>query len=486
MADTSPTDDEATRDGPKVDLTEGPVTGHILRLLGPFAIAVIALLSAGLIDTLYLGNLDTPGYMGWLPGYEGNSVDPSRGELGVLALAAVGFGYALTFLGNSANIGLGAGTMSAVSRATGQGDLAKSREYAAAAILFALLVMSLLVAVMMVAMPFVLRLAGAEAQVYSMALAYLAITLPGLVVVSIANVGNNILRAGGEAALPSFIMISGALINIVLDPFLIFGIGPFPRLEIQGAAIATVTGNVVAAGIAFYLVQFRRKATDFVGMTWVRVKTAWRRVGEVGIPAAGTNMIVPLGTFLAVTAIQRILGTEANAAFTLTSRSELIAVGLLYALSACIGAVTGQNGGAGRTDRVRRAFVVCYWICVIWSTLAAIALAIYGRQIAGIFTTDAEVIGMAESYFLIVPVTIFAYGFVFVSAAGFNALGRPLYGLVFTIIRSLALYAPAVAIGAWVGGLTGAFVGVAIANLVSGIVAATYSLARAPMTARNS
>ena len=472
--------------GPKVDLTQGSITGHVFRMLGPFAIAVIALLSAGLIDTIYLGNLDTPGYMGWLPGYEGNTFDASRGDLGVLALAAVGFGYPLTFLGNSANIGLGAGTMSAVSRATGQGEMGKARRYAAAAILFALLVMTCLITLMYLLMPPVLRLAGAEGQVFTMALAYLSITLPGLVIVSIANVGNNILRAGGEASLPSLIMILGAVINILLDPFLIFGIGPFPRMEVQGAALATVIGNVVAAAFAFYILQYRRRAVDFVGMTWTSVKQAWMRVGSVGVPAAGTNMVVPVGTFLAVSAVQRILGTEANAAFTLASRAELLAVGLLYALSACIGAITGQNGGAGRTDRVRRAFLVCYAICVVWSTLAAALLALYPEQIARVFTSDEDVIRMASGYFRIVPVTIFAYGFVFVSAAGFNALGRPLYGLTYTIIRSLVLYAPAVAIGSATHGLVGAFVGVAIANLVSGGIAAAWSLTRAPMTAKAS
>jgi len=67
--------------------------------------------------------------------------------------------------------------------------------------------------------------------------------------------------------------------------------------------------------------------------------------------AAVTNVVVPMGTFLAVAAVQRQGGDTFNAAFTLTSRAELISVGLLYGLSACIGAVTGQNGGAGREDR---------------------------------------------------------------------------------------------------------------------------------------
>ena len=147
---------------------------------------------------------------------------------------------------------------------------------------------------------------------------------------------NNILRAGGEAALPSSIMIIGAVINIILDPFLIFGWGPFPRLEIQGAALATLIGNIVGAIFGFSIVMFHRKAISFTEMTLGSIKRAWKVIGSVGLPAAGTNIIVPLSTALAVTIIARSLTTIDVAAFTVASRAELISVGMLYALSACI------------------------------------------------------------------------------------------------------------------------------------------------------
>lgn len=453
----------------KVDLTDGPVQGHILRMLAPFAIAVIALLSAGIVDTIYLGNLK---------GLDGSV------ELGTLALAAVGFAYPLTFFGNSVNIGLGAGTMSALSRAIGAGDMARARRHAAAALLFALFIMSIVVTLLWLSLPFALDFVGAKGAARSMAISYLAISLPGLAIVSIAMISNNILRAGGEAALPSTIMITGAVLNIIIDPFLIFGWGPFPRLEVQGAAIATVAGNTVAALFGFYLVQFRRKAVDFAKMTVNSIRRAWWIIGRVGIVAAVTNVVVPLGVFLAVAAVQHTGGDVYNAAFTLTGRAELISVGVLYGLSACIGAVTGQNGGAGKTERVREAFIVSYKICVVWSTALAIILAVLAKPITGLFTNDPEVMALAYDYFWIVPITIAGYGFVFVSAAGFNALGRPLYGLIFTIIRSLILYAPLVAIGVHLDGLRGAFIGIALANILSGLIAAAWSLKKAPMSAK--
>ena len=454
----------------KVDLTRGSIQGHILRMLGPFSLAVIALISTGLVDSFFLGNL-------------GGEANP---QAGTVALAALGIAFPLTFLGNSANIGLGAGTSSAISRALGEGEGERARRHAAAAILFALLVMSALVALMLLVMPAVVRAMDATPEVSREALSYLAISLPGLVIVSVASMCNNTLRAHGEAMLPSSIMILGAVLNMALDPFLIFGIGPFPRMEVAGAALATVIGNSIGAVYGLFLVRFVRRAVNFKGIRPSTLRHAWATIAKVGVPAMGTNMIVPIGTTVAVWAVTRATDEAGLAAFTLASRLELLSVGLLYALSACIGSVTGQNGGAGRTERVEEAFRVSYRICIIWSTGMAVVLALAAPYLVGLFSNDPDVIKAATPYFYIVPVTIFAYGFVFVSAAGFNALGRPSYGFVFTVIRSLVLYAPGVALGVHLGGVTGAFVGIAVANLLSGLVARTWSLHRAPMSAKRS
>ena len=456
--------------GAKVNLTEGKVSGHVLRMLGPFSIAVIAMISTGIVDTIYLGRL----------------TDAARPNLGVMALAAIGFAFPLTFLGNSANIGLGAGTMSAMSRALGQGDTERARRHGAAAIIMGLTVMTGLVLAMLIALPHVLSLMGAEGEIKIMARDYALISFPGLIIISVASMSNNILRAGGEAALPSSIMILGAVINIVLDPFLIFGWGPFPRMEVQGAALSTLIGNIIGAMFGFYIVFFHRKAISFAEMTFGSLRRAWSIIGKVGIPAAGTNIIVPLSAAIAVAIVARGLTTVDVAAFTVASRAELISVGLLYALSACIGAITGQNGGAGLTKRVRAAFKFCYWICVAWSSVMAVILALFAPQIAGIFSNDPEVVAKTIPYFYIVPITIFAYGFVFISAAGFNALGRPIYGLVYTIIRSLILYVILIYIGVQIDGLRGAFFGMAGANIISGLIAAGWSLTKVPMTAKKS
>jgi putative MATE family efflux protein len=429
-------------------------------MLGPFAIAIMALMSVRIVDTIYLG------------------------RIGVDALAAMGYCLPIVFLGNSANIGLGAGTMSAVSRAIGQKDMDKARRHAAAAILMAITVMLALSALLLLSMPFVLAGMGAEPEIARLATSYMLFALPGLAIVSVAMMCNNILRAGGEAALPSSIMILGAILNIIFDPFLIFGIGPFPRMEVPGAALASLLANSVAALYGLWVVLHYRKAAHFRDVTVGSLRRAWAVIGRVGIPAACTNIIVPVGMVFATTIVSYYVGTIGVATFNVVMSSEIIAVGLLYALSACIGAITGQNGGAGQTDRVRQTFITCYKICVVWGAAMAIVMFVIQTPLLKLFTENAQVIEMAKPYFYWVPITIMFYGFVFVTAAGFNALGRPSYGLIFTIIRSIILYVPLIWGGVYFGGMTGAFIGIAAANIISGVLAISWALKKAPMSAR--
>lgn len=443
---------------PKVDLTEGPVSGHILRMLVPFWLAILALMSAGVVDTIYLGRLSTD------------------------ALAAVGFCFPIVFLGNSVNIGLGAGAMSAISRDLGRKNYEAAHSHGASAILLSIAIVLCVSILGIVFAPWILSLMGVTDEIMPLAQGYLKYALPALVFMGIGMMCNNTLRATGEAALPSMIMISGAILNIIIDPLLIFGIGPFPRMEVEGAALGTLISSLFTAGFGLYVVVLHRKVVKFVGLTKTTVLEGWKIIGRVGFPAMGTNIVVPFAGWIAITIIAHTMGKMEVAAFTVAARTEMLGIALLYALSACIGANTGQNGGAGHTDRVKDAFSFSYKLCLMWGVFIAIVSFIFANQIPAIYSKDAEVIALAAPYFRIVPLTLAGYGLVFVSAAGLNGLGRPKYGLVYTIIRSLVFYIAFVWIGAEMAGMKGVYVGIALANALSGLIAYFYTTKRVPMT----
>lgn len=441
-----------------VDLTEGPIHKHVLRMVGPFWLAVLAMMSAGVIDTIYLG------------------------RLGTTELAAVGFCFPLVFLLQSANIGLGAGTLSAVSRSIGRKDAEAASANGASALILSVLVISALVFCGFLVMGSVLDLMGVTSETKPFSIQYLTFALPSVIFSGLGMMANNVLRASGEAALPSAIMISGALLNILFDPFLIFGIGPFPRLGVSGAAIATFAAYGISALFGLYVVIFHRKSVRFSGLGFARIKKAWGRIGSVGLPAMVSNMIVPFSTFIAISFVGNMMGETEVAAFTVVSRTGALALTFLYALSACIGAITGQNGGAGLNDRVRATFGFCNKACLAWGLLIACLMAPFAHVIPQIFSTDPEVIALCVKYFWIVPITFAGYGLVFVNAAGLNALGRPRYGLIYTIIRSLCLYVPLIYVGIKFGGLTGVYIAIACANVIAGVIASVYTWKRVPLS----
>jgi len=442
-----------------IDLTQGSIPRHILRMLGPFWLAILALMSAGIVDTIYLGHLSTN------------------------ALAAMTFCFPIIFFGNSVNIGLGAGTLSAISRAIGRKDRDLAKAHGASTILLTLSVMTVVCILSFLVMSGVLDLMGAKLEIKTLAMSYLKYGIPALIVMGLAMISNNVLRAGGEALLPSFIMISGAILNIIIDPLLIFGIGPFPRMEIEGAALATLLANGLAASFGLFIIFFYRRVASFAGLTFERIRASWNMILRVGLPAVGTNVIVPIAGLATTTIVAHNLSTIDVAAFNVVSRVGMLALTMLYALSACIGAVTGQNGAADLTDRVRETFVFCFKICFAWGAFIGVVMGLTANLIPQAFTKDAAVVAAAAPYFWIAPVTFAGYGAVFVAAAGFNALGRPSFGLVFTIIRSIFMFVPFIWIGVHLYGMTGAYIGMATANVLAGAIALFYTLKKAPMEA---
>ena len=203
---------------------------------------------------------------------------------------------------------------------------------------------------------------------------------------------------------------------------------------------------------------------------------------RVGAPAAGSNMINPVAMAIAFAAMARF-GEGAVAGFGVASRVEAFAIIPLFALSASIGPVTGQNGGAGLTDRVRRAFRDCFIFCAGWSLVMALVLAALAVPLAAVFLPSEAARETARLYWWIVPVTVMGYGVAMVASAGFNGLGRPLYGVALNVLRGFALIVPLTWIGGTLAGPAGVIGGLAAANALTAVIAWVYVMGFAPLDA---
>lgn len=433
------------------DLTNGPVSLKLFRLAGPMLFGIAAVISMQLVDTYFVGRLGTD------------------------ALAALSFAFPVMLTLTSVSIGLAAGAASVVSRATGRGDAVQVRRYATDSLLLAVVLISGVVAIGLATVRPLFAALGAEGEVLDLVVAYMRIWYPTLPFLVVPMVSNAMVRARGDSFWPSSIMILSSVLNAGFTPLLMFGAGPVPGLGMEGAAWGTMAARVLSLLPALYLVAFRDRLLEprwpgrpaFLGSA--------RRVLQVGVPAALGNASNPAGIAVA-TAIIAVLGSQTVAGFGVATRLEAFAVLPMLALSSVIGPVSGQNWGAGRVDRVRRALKLAYAFCAGWALLLAAVFGFYGRELAGVFASEAAVAEQAARYLAIVPISLWGYGVAIIAAGCYNGLGKSLTGLGYSLMRNIGLYVPLVWFASRLDGSTTVYWAIAVANGLAGLLIAFHSL----------
>jgi putative MATE family efflux protein len=283
------------------------------------------------------------------------------------------------------------------------------------------------------------------------------------------------MRATGDTRLPSKLMIMGSVLNVALDPIFIFGLGPLPALGLNGAALAALVARSTILVGALVLLRGRLDMVSFKRPEPGELRRSWKDILHVGLPAAGTNAIVPLGTML-ITAMIARYGPDAVAGFGVASRIESMMLVVYYAMSAIIGPFVGQNFSAGEEERILRALKLCTLFCLASGLTIAVVLAAASGFLPVLFSDDPDVTNVTRTYLLIAPVGYGTYGMVMVMNATFNGLGRPLPAVAISVGRMLVLYVPLAAVGMVFFAAPGMFVAYAVANIVSGFAAYAWAM----------
>lgn len=438
-------------DAPKARLTEGPVGRHLIDMTVPVLFGISTMMAQGLIDTWFLG------------------------QVGDRELAAFGFGFPVLMIVTSVAIGLAAGTSSVVARAIGAGDYRRARRLATDSLFLGFLITLVICAIGILTINPMFRLLGAPEDMLPMIRSFMTILYSGVPFVVVGMIGMASMRATGDTRLPSMLMVMAAILNVALDPILIFGVGPIPAMGLDGAATAALIARATIFVGTIYLMRFRLDMLSFNKPDPVELRKSWRDILHVGIPAAGTNAIVPLGAVL-VTAMIARLGTDAVAGFGVATRIEAMMLVIFYAMSSIIGPFVGQNFAAGRERRILRALWLCTLFCLAAGMVIAGILALLSDVLPRLFSDSEAVMEVTKLFLWIVPISYGTYGMVMVMNASFNGLGKPMPAVWISVARILVLYVPLAFIGLKFYGVVGIFVAYAIANIVSGIGA--YAWAR--------
>ncbi len=435
---------------PKAKLTEGPVGRHLVDMMLPVLLGVATMMGQAFIDAWFLG------------------------RVGDRALAAHAFSFPILMIVTSVAIGLGAGTSSVVARAIGAHDLRRARRLATDSLFLSFLITAAFCILGVLTINPLFRLLGAPDDMIPMIRSFMLILYSGVPFVVVGMVGMASMRATGDTRLPSKLMILGSILNVLLDPVFIFGFGPIPALGLNGAAVAALLARGVIFVGAIYLLRGRLNMISFNRPDPVELRQSWRDILHVGIPAAGTNAIVPISTAIIIAMIAGY-GPEAVAGFGVASRIESLVLVMFYALSAVIGPFVGQNLAAGKEPRIMEALRLCMIFCVGAGLIGAGILALSAGFLPTLFSDNDDVIRVTRLFLWIAPLGYGGYGLVMVINASFNGLGKPMPGVVVSLLRTIILYVPLALIAEYYYGIVGIFAAYTAANVFTGFVAYAWA-----------
>jgi putative MATE family efflux protein len=343
-------------------------------------------------------------------------------RLGADAVATVGLTESLITIIYAIAIGLGTATTSLVSRRIGEKNPDSASRSAFQAIITGLIVSLLIGIPGAFYAERLLGMMGASPSIVEYMSGYTRIMLGGNVVIMMLFIINAIFRSAGDAAVAMKVLWIGNIINIILDPCLIFGLGPFPQMGVTGAAVATTIGRGTAVLVQFYLLFFGKK----------RIKLSVRHIAlDIGIMlkllklsfgSIGQNLI---GTtsWIALVRIISIFGSEVVAGYTIAIR--IIGFVLLpsWGISNAASTLVGQNLGAKKPDRAERAVWVTGWVNMILLGTIGIVLVIFPEPFIRLFIESENVIRSGILGLRIISIGFIAYGLGMVLVNSFNGAG---------------------------------------------------------------
>jgi putative MATE family efflux protein len=423
----------------------GPILRTLLKLSVPAIIAFTFHTTFNFIDRLFIS------------------------RLGAVELGALGMSFTVQSILITIGSGTGIGASSLIARFIGAGR----KEQANNAAEHTLLIIVAFSAVFMIAGPRLSRplfvLLGASEQMLPYILNYINIILYGSFFQFFAMMGNGILRGEGNTVTPMRVMMVGTLVNIALDPLLIFGIGPFPAMGVRGAALATVIARAVSC-VVLAVSLFGKKNLIVLNLRAFRYQGAIiRGIFAVGGPTTIGQLSNSLGLSL-LFIVLRPYGDMAKSAFTMGFTYQQVAVLPIIGIAQGTLTMSGQNFGAKQIQRVKEVIKKSLLFCMGLMCIFAL-LIILGRGIlVQVFSDQAEVIRIGRTLLL-----IFALGFPFIAArfllaSFFQGLGRGFAAFAINFSYILLFAAPLALLLSRLIGLNGIWMGIVSGNLLSSIL----------------
>jgi len=427
------------------DLTQGGLLSHLLRLAVPITLSNILQDAFNIVDMIFVG------------------------RLGPASIAAVGVSSNLIRLIGVFSLGISTGAGIMVAQYLGARNRAQAERVAMQSILLVLLFS---IGIGIVGYPLAeqgLRAVRIEdPEVLGLGTTYMHIILVGISTMFLSMTLGSIFRAGGDAVTPMVVLIFSTLINIILDPLLIFGLWHFPELGVAGSAYATLIGRGIGAIVLLYLcwsgrapislrnVQYR---VDFIEMldilrlgVYSSMQGFWRHLSRLGF-------LWVIGPY----------GKHAVAAYTICMRLRILVMTPGFGIANAVAPLVGQNLGANQIARAETSTRVANLLgAALMAGIGAFFL-VFPQVFLRIFTENPEVIEIGSVYLQFLSLTFGFIAFSLVLGRALNGAGDTFSPMVITLAAQVGVGLALVILFSRVIGLKGVWLGIALSNVVQGI-----------------
>lgn len=436
---------------PDFDYTAGPIGPAIVLLAVPMVVEMFMESLFAVVDIFFVSHL------------------------GADAVATVGLTEAMLTLVYTMAIGLSIGVTATVARRIGEKDKERAAEAAVQGLLMGVLVAAVLGVVGVIFAADLLRLMGATPEIVATGHRYTAIMLGGEASVILLFLINAVFRGGGDAAMAMRVLILANGLNMILGPCFIFGVGPFPKLGVTGAAVGTTLGRGIGVLFALWLSTRPTRRVRLERRHLRVLPDLMRRMLAISGSAVLQNLI-GMASWIGLVRIVSGFGAPAVAGYTIGIR--VIIFGLLpsWGLANAAATMVGQSLGAKNPERAKKAVKIAGYFNLVVLGAVGLLFVVFAHGIVGLFTHDPAVVPIAVSALRIISAgfAFYAWGMVFTMA--FNGAGDTWTPTWINLFCFWLFELPLAWYLAHVVGLgpTGAFLAVAIAfsslAVVSGIL----------------
>jgi Na+-driven multidrug efflux pump len=264
-------------------------------------------------------------------------------------------------------------------------------------------------------------------------------------------------------------MVGGMILNVILDPLFIFGLGPVPAMGIKGAAVATVLSQLISGIVMLLVLHYRYQLLTLSVMHWRLLKSAWKIIIRVAIPSTIGALMMPIGNSVIVRIVASF-GDDVVAACAAAGRLEMVAFVVPMSLGISMIPMIGQNFGAKHYDRINGCRRFAMRFAIFFELFMALVYFIIAPWLSGLFSKDPNVIEVMTLYLRIIP---FGFGLMEVHRyCGFVYTGcnKPAAAAWLNALRLFGLLVPLSLLALYFGSLHGLFVARLVSDVLAGVI----------------